>query len=69
MDVVITEDRRSGAPNMYWPHIWCLNQAVKRGVDYNEPWLYAALIIHCVDCSGAEFIFIFNMKIPKKLST
>jgi hypothetical protein len=28
--------RRSGAPNMYWPHILWLNQAVKRGVDCNE---------------------------------
>jgi hypothetical protein len=44
MDVVITVEkgrapnagRRSGAPNMYWPHIWWLNQAVKRGVDCNE---------------------------------
>jgi hypothetical protein len=22
--------------DMYWPHIWWLNQAVERGVDYNE---------------------------------
>jgi hypothetical protein len=43
MDVVITVEKvrapnagsRSGAPNMHWPHIWWLNQAVKRGVDSN----------------------------------
>jgi hypothetical protein len=42
MDVVITVEkvrapnagRHSGAPYMYWPHIWWLNQAVTRGVDY-----------------------------------
>jgi hypothetical protein len=62
MDVVITVEkvrarnagRRLGAPHMYWPHIWWLNQAVTRVVDCNERWLYAALIIHCVDCSVAE---------------
>jgi hypothetical protein len=45
MDIVITVEkkvrapnasRRSGAPNMYWPHIWWLNQAVKRGIDCIE---------------------------------
>jgi hypothetical protein len=44
MDVVITVEkvrapnagRRSGAPHMYWPHIWWLNQTVTRGVDCNE---------------------------------
>jgi hypothetical protein len=44
MDVVITEGKVrvpnagscSGAPRMYWPHIWWLNHAVKRGVDCNE---------------------------------
>jgi hypothetical protein len=41
---------------MYWPHIWWLNKAVTRGVDCNERLLYAALIIHCVDCSVAESI-------------
>jgi hypothetical protein len=62
MDVVITVEKvrapnagtRLGATNMYWPHIWWLNQAVKRGVNCNERFLYAALIIHCVDCSEAE---------------
>jgi hypothetical protein len=60
-DVVITVEkvrapnagRRSGAPNMYWPHIWWLNPAVERGVKCDERWLYAALIIFCVDCSVA----------------
>jgi hypothetical protein len=41
MDVVITVEkvrapnanRRSGAPHMYWPHVWWLLQAVERGVD------------------------------------
>jgi hypothetical protein len=28
--------RPSGEPNMYWPHIWWLNQAVERGVDCDE---------------------------------
>jgi hypothetical protein len=28
-------DRRSGAPNVYWPHVWLLIQAVKRSVDCN----------------------------------
>jgi hypothetical protein len=64
MDVVITVEkvrapnagRTSGAPHLYWPHIWWLNQAVTRGVDCNERWLYAVLIINCVDCSGAESI-------------
>jgi hypothetical protein len=46
--------RRSRAPNMYWPHIWWLNQALKRCVDCKERWLHAALNIHCVDCSVAE---------------
>jgi hypothetical protein len=40
-DVVITVEkvrppnagRRSRAPNMFWPHIWWLNQAVERSVD------------------------------------
>jgi hypothetical protein len=44
MNVVITvgkvrapnAGRRSGAPHMYWPNIWWLNQAVTRGVDCNE---------------------------------
>jgi hypothetical protein len=45
MDVVITKEKerapnlgtRSGAQNMYyWPHIWWLNHAVKRGIDCNE---------------------------------
>jgi hypothetical protein len=35
--------------------LWIV-QAVKRGVDCNELRLYAALNIHCVDCSKAEFI-------------
>jgi hypothetical protein len=56
-DVVITVEkvrapnagRLSEAPHMYWPHIWWLIQAVYRGVDCNERWLYAALIICCVD--------------------
>jgi hypothetical protein len=26
--------RRSGAPNMYWPHIWWLIQTVKSGFDF-----------------------------------
>jgi hypothetical protein len=39
---------------MYWPHIWWLIHAVKRGVDCNERYLYTALIIRCVDCSVAE---------------
>jgi hypothetical protein len=39
---------------MYWSHIWWLIQTVERGVDCNERSLYAALIIHCVDCSVAE---------------
>jgi hypothetical protein len=64
MDVVITVEkvraanagRRSGTPNMYWPHIWWLSHAVKRGVDCNERWLFAALIIPCVDRSVAESI-------------
>jgi hypothetical protein len=29
-------DRRLGEQNMYWPHIWWLIQAAKRGVDCNE---------------------------------
>jgi hypothetical protein len=62
MEFVITVEKvptpnaagsHSGAPHMYWPRILWLNQAVKRGVDYNERWLYAALIIYCVDCSVA----------------
>jgi hypothetical protein len=44
MDVGITVEkvrapkagRRSGAPHMYWPHIWWLNQAVTRGIDCYE---------------------------------
>jgi hypothetical protein len=44
MDVVISVEkvrapntgRRTGAPNMFWPLIWWLNQAVNRGVDLNE---------------------------------
>jgi hypothetical protein len=54
MDAVITvgnvrapnAGRRLGAPHMYGPHIWLLNQVVTRGVDCNERSLYAALIIH-----------------------
>jgi hypothetical protein len=53
MGVVITVEK-AGAQNRYWPHIWWLNHAVKRGVVCNERGLYAALIIHCVDCSVAE---------------
>jgi hypothetical protein len=29
-------DKCSGAPNMYWPHLWWLIQAVERGVDCND---------------------------------
>jgi hypothetical protein len=57
MDVMITvgkvrapsAGRRLGAPNMYWPHIWWLNHAVKREVD----------------CSKAESLFynIFSSEI------
>jgi hypothetical protein len=50
---------------MYWPHIWWLNQAVERGVDCNERWLYAELIIHCVDCSVAESEFLHGMLTAK----
>jgi hypothetical protein len=35
-------------------HILWLIQAVKRGVDCNERWLYAALIIHCIAYSVTE---------------
>jgi hypothetical protein len=74
-DVVITVEkvrapnagRRSGAPNMYWPHLWWLNQAVERGVDRNERWLYAALINHCVDYSVAESHF-YVAQIPAALA-
>jgi hypothetical protein len=52
--------RRSGAPNIYWPHIWWLIQVVKRGVDCNERLLYAAFIIH--------FIFIWRSRIIEQLS-
>jgi hypothetical protein len=41
---------------MYWPHIWWLYQAVTRGVDCNERGLYAALIIHCVDCMRSRIV-------------
>jgi hypothetical protein len=30
--------QHSGAPNMYWPHIWWLNHAVKRGVEISCRW-------------------------------
>jgi hypothetical protein len=50
--------RRSGAPNMFLPHIWWLIQAVKRGVDCNERCIYAELIIHCTDCSVAESYYL-----------
>jgi hypothetical protein len=44
MDVVITVEKvctpnavsRSGALNMYWPHIWWLSHAVEKGVECNE---------------------------------
>jgi hypothetical protein len=44
MDVMITVEkvrapnagRRSGAPQMFGPHIWWINQAVTIGVDCNE---------------------------------
>jgi hypothetical protein len=48
---------------MYWPHIWWLIQAVKRGVDCMMRRLYAALIIHCVDCSVAESSIIIHYSI------
>jgi hypothetical protein len=54
--------RRSGAPNIYWPHIWWLNHAVKRGFDCDEHWLYAASIIHGVDCSVAESTHVVKRK-------
>jgi hypothetical protein len=46
--------RRSEASNMYWPHIWWNIQADKRGVDFNERCIYAALIIYGIGGSAAE---------------
>jgi hypothetical protein len=56
--VITVEKVRAPNADMYWLHIWWLNQAVERGVDCNERWLYAALIIHCVDCSVAESLHV-----------
>jgi hypothetical protein len=46
--------RRSGVPNLYWPHILWLIQAVRRGVDCNERCINVALINQCIVGRVAE---------------
>jgi hypothetical protein len=52
--------RRLGAPNMYWPHIWWLTQAVKRGVDCNERLLTIALIVAKQNLNICEYVVYVN---------
>jgi hypothetical protein len=57
--------RTAGAPNMYWPHIWWLIQAVKIGVDCKERYMYAALVIHCIDCSVANYVECCGIRVER----